>query len=83
MSDPRLGDHAVGLELQLEELVVRLEQARRRGWADDVHALELEVTALQLELADAAEQATDRHYRPILVRGAETAEDLAHRPRTA
>jgi hypothetical protein len=83
MSDPRLGDHALGLELQLEDLVVRLEQARRHGWADEVHALELEVTALQLELADVAEQATDERYRPILFRGAETAEHLAPPPEPA
>jgi hypothetical protein len=83
MSDPRLGDHALGLELQLEDVVVRLERARRHGWADEVHALELDVTALQLELADTAEQAADEHYRPILVRGAETAERLAPPPKSA
>jgi hypothetical protein len=83
MSDHWLGDHAIGVELQLEELMVRLERARRDGWPDDVHALEIEVAALQLELADIAEETTDSHYGPVRLHGADTAEHLIARPKTA
>jgi hypothetical protein len=83
MSDHWLGDHAVGVELQLEELIVRLERARREGWPDDVHALELEVAATQLELADIAEESTEARYAPVLLHGADTAEHLIAAPKTA
>ena len=82
MTDPRLGDHATGLELQIEELVVRREQARQFGWAPTVHALELEIAALQLELAEVAEQAAAARYPSIRVHGAATAGDLTH-PKSA
>jgi hypothetical protein len=83
MSDHWLGDHAVGLELQLEELRVRLARARRDGWPDEIHALELEVAAMQLELADVAEDPTETHYAPVLLHGADTAEHLIAGRRTA
>ena len=69
--------------LQLEELMVRLERARRDGWPDDVHALELEVAALQLELADIAEETADNHYGRVRLHGADTAEHLTAQPKTA
>ncbi|HEY2300867.1 MAG TPA: hypothetical protein VGH66_03190 [Acidimicrobiales bacterium] len=83
MRDHWLGDHAVGVELQLEELIVRLERARREGWPDEVHALELEVAATQLELADIAEGTTEHPYAPVRLHGADTAERLTAGPRTA
>jgi hypothetical protein len=81
--DPRIGDHATGLELQLEELVIRRERARRKGWADEVHALEVEISAIQLELADVAEQADAGHFKPIVIHGADTAEHLIRPPKSA
>jgi hypothetical protein len=83
VSDPRIGDHATGLELQLEELVVRREHARRKGWASEVHDLELEIAALQLELADVADQVDARHFQPIVFHGAEPAEYLMRPPKSA
>ena len=83
MSDHWLGDHAVGVELQLEELIVRLDRARREGWPDDVHALEIEVAATQLELADIAEESTESRYAPVQLHGADTAEHLTATPKTA
>jgi hypothetical protein len=68
VTNPQLGDHATGLELQIEELVDRRERARREGWPSQVHSLELEITALQLELAETAEQATNPHYGGVLIR---------------
>jgi hypothetical protein len=53
--DPLAADHATGLELQIEEWVIRRERARREGWFDEVHAVELEIVALELELADLVE----------------------------
>jgi hypothetical protein len=81
--DPRIGDHATGLELQLEELVVRREHARRKGWASEVHQLELEIAAVQLELADAADQVDAGHFKPIVFHGAEPAEHLMQPPKSA
>jgi hypothetical protein len=83
MRDPRIGDHATGVELQLEELVVRRERARRKGWADEVYAIELEITAVQLELADVAEQVEVTQFKPIVFHGADTAERLIQPPKSA
>jgi hypothetical protein len=56
MADPRLEDHAVGVELQITELVEQRERALVQG--DDGRAAELtrEITGLQEELASTAEQ---------------------------
>jgi hypothetical protein len=83
MTDPRKGDHATGLELQIEELVARREQARSEGWTDQVHELELEITALHLELAETAEEAADETFRPVVIRGVDTAAHLIEPPRSA
>ena len=83
MTDPRMGDHATGLELQIEELIVRRETARREGWMDEVYDYEVQITALQLELTEMAERATDNGYRRLVIRGAETARDLAAHSKTA
>lgn len=56
MLDPRLEDHAVGLELQIVELVERTERARVQGEAEEAARYQREVDALQLELARTAEQ---------------------------
>jgi hypothetical protein len=78
MTDPRLADHATGVELQIEELVVQRETARREGWDDQADSLEPEIAQLQLELADTAEKAADEHYQPVSVHGADTADHLTH-----
>jgi hypothetical protein len=49
-------DHAVGLELQIVELVERQERARVQGHSEEADALQPEVEELQVELAKTAEQ---------------------------
>jgi hypothetical protein len=78
MTDPRLGDHATGVELQIEELVLRRETARREGWPEEADALEPEIAQLQVELAETAERVADEHYRQVRVHDVETAEHKAH-----
>jgi len=56
MTDPRLEDHVVGLELQLVELVERHKQAQTLvGGEEEVARLEVEIANLQAELASSAE----------------------------
>jgi hypothetical protein len=56
MTDPRLEDHVVGLELQLVELVERRKYAQTLvGGEDEVARLEAEIANLQAELAASAE----------------------------
>jgi N-formylglutamate amidohydrolase len=56
MSDPRLEDHAVGIELQIVELVEQRERARVQGDSAAVQRVQDEIDALQAELASTAEQ---------------------------
>jgi hypothetical protein len=83
MNDPRSDDHATGLELQIEELVVRRERARRQGWMEKVDDLEREIAALYLELAETTAEAAHLTFRPVVIRGAEKAGDLIEPPRSA
>jgi len=55
MTNPRLEDHLVGLELQLVELVEQEQRAEVQGRHEDAKRLEAEVGALQAELAATAE----------------------------
>ena len=55
MMDPRLEDHAVGLELQIVELVEQRERARVQGDRDQVSVLQKDIDALQAELVTTAE----------------------------
>jgi hypothetical protein len=57
VTDQRAADHALGLELQIEELVERRERARVQGRGDDEAALTEQIADLQVELAEAADQA--------------------------
>ena len=57
MTDWRAGDHALGLELQLEELVEQRERARVQGRTDDLPPIDGEIRRLQDELAATAEAA--------------------------
>ncbi|HUR02442.1 MAG TPA: hypothetical protein VM347_07880 [Nonomuraea sp.] len=59
MHDPRLEDHAVGVELQIVELVEQAERARVQGRDDDARAIEAEIGRLVSELAETAEQVSD------------------------
>jgi hypothetical protein len=58
MTNPRLEDHVVGLELQLVELVEQKQRAEVQGRTDDIRALERQIGALQAELATSAEVAS-------------------------
>lgn len=58
MISPRDADHALGLELQIEELVEQHERARVQGRQEDAASIGREIAALQAELADAVERAS-------------------------
>ena len=56
MTDPRLADHEMGLELQIVELVEQRTRAEVQGRSDDARRIQAEIDALQAELAGTAEQ---------------------------
>ena len=56
MSNPRLEDHLVGLELQLVELVESKQRAEVQGRQADAQELDQEIDQIQAELAETAEQ---------------------------
>ena len=56
MTDPRLEDHATGLELQLIELVEQQERAAVQHRDADAERMQREIDALRAELAATAEQ---------------------------
>lgn len=62
MTDPRLEDHAVGVELQITELVEKIERARVQGRHERVAELQPQLEALQDELATTAEEIADEHW---------------------
>jgi hypothetical protein len=62
MEDP--ADHAMGLELQIEELTEQRQRARVQGRLYDVRRFDLEITALQVELAAAVEAAIAAEQGP-------------------
>ena len=66
MEDPRLADHAVGLELELAELVEQRERARVQHRLAEADRLQREIDGLQLELADTAEKLASSP-RPVTV----------------
>ena len=55
MTNPRLEDHLVGLELQLVELVEQRERARVQHRPGDAVRIQGEIEALQEEMARTAE----------------------------
>ena len=55
MGDFRPADHAMGLELQIEELQEQLQRARVQGRFDDSRRMAAEIADLQAELAVTAE----------------------------
>ncbi len=56
MTDPRLADHEMGLELQIVELVEQRTRAEVQGRTEDVDRLQTEIDALQAEMARTAER---------------------------
>jgi hypothetical protein len=77
MIDPRLGDRATGVELQINELVDRRDRLRHEGWVDDATALDHDIADLQLELAGLAEQLTVDGEAPVTVHTTRAVERLA------
>ena len=75
MTDPRLEDHVVGLELQLVELVERRERALVQGATDEAAAISGEIDELQTELIVTAETLASDHPAPHADVLAESAED--------
>ncbi|MDP9453354.1 MAG: hypothetical protein M3P97_08230 [Actinomycetota bacterium] len=62
MTDPRLEDHAFGVELQLTELVEKRERARVQGRHERVEELTAEIEALQADLAATAERIVSEQF---------------------
>lgn len=59
MKDPRLEDHALGIELQLAELVDQAERARVQGLDSEAKSIQAEIARLQEELAETAERVAE------------------------
>jgi hypothetical protein len=59
MSLPQDANRALGLELQIEELVEQRERALVQHRAEDAAALDADIAALYDELAEVAEHAGD------------------------
>ncbi len=55
MTDPRLENHAVGVELQIVELVEQRERAAVQERHEDVARIQREIEALQQEMTLTAE----------------------------
>jgi len=56
MTDPRMADHEMGLELQIVELVEQRTRAEVQGRDDDARGIQGEIDFLQAELAQTAER---------------------------
>ncbi|HEX2849892.1 MAG TPA: hypothetical protein VHN98_05030 [Acidimicrobiales bacterium] len=55
MTDPRLEDHLVGVELQIVELVEQRERARVQHDEAAANRIQAEIDSLQAELANGAD----------------------------
>jgi len=55
MLNPRLEDRAMGLELQIEELVERQKRANQQRFFAEAARLQTEISALQADLVATAE----------------------------
>lgn len=66
MTDPRLADHQMGLELELVELVEQRRRAEVQGRSEDATDLQRRIDAVQLELATGAEHMTHRLPAPTV-----------------
>ncbi len=58
MHNPRLEDHAVGLELQIVELVEQRERATVQERHDDANRIQHEIDTLQEEMVRTTEKIT-------------------------
>jgi DNA-binding protein H-NS len=67
----RAEDHALGLELQLIELVEQQTRARLQHREADVNAAQQEIDALQEELARTEEGSSQGPMRPAFRRAAQ------------
>jgi hypothetical protein len=63
MADEHLEDHAIGVELQINELVEQRERALVQGDEARVATLDAEIAALQDELMETSEQIADPDYQ--------------------
>jgi hypothetical protein len=64
MTDPRIENHAVGVELQLVELVDQCAWAEAQGRDADANRLRSEIAELQSELAATVEQLDAKRAAP-------------------
>ena len=62
MTNPRLEDHAIGVELQITDLVERIERARVQGRFDRVAELQPQLDELQDDLARTADAIAAEHW---------------------
>jgi hypothetical protein len=62
MTDPRLEDHAVGVELQMTELVEKIARARVQGRLERVDELQRELDVLQDDLVTTSETIAGEHW---------------------
>ena len=65
MTNPRLEDHLVGLELQLVELVEQKQRAEVQERTADARRLEAEIAELQIEMAATAEAISEAETAPV------------------
>ncbi|MGH9058842.1 MAG: hypothetical protein ACRDZY_04895 [Acidimicrobiales bacterium] len=78
MDSPRDADHALGLELQIEELVEQKTRAEVQGRDQDAEAIEPEISELQEELAETAERSAGDEQPDIPIIHAEHADQTEH-----
>lgn len=76
MTDDHLEDHAIGVELQITELVEQRERALVQGDADRAASIDAEIAVLQQDLMETSEQIADPSYAPAEVRAPEADEHL-------
>ncbi len=74
MTDPRLEDHVVGVELQIVELVEQRERATVQERHEDAARIQREIDALQEEMARAAEKITRPDAAPPEFHGVQEAQ---------
>lgn len=76
MTDDHLEDHALGVELQITELVESRERALVQGDPDRAAVLQAEITDLQEDLMETSEQIADPQYTLAEVHAPEADESL-------
>ena len=73
----RPADHAMGLELQIEELTEERERALVQDRADDAARLDGEIAPLQAELAETAEHIAVAGPEPVVEPQLHNADELS------